>query len=65
MTNNPINKKYYYWDISQGDYHRDYESTLQFEKKLKMKKRFRGLARIFLYMCIFIATLSFLAFYFF
>jgi len=65
MNNDQINKEYYNWDISKGDYHRDYESTLRYEKKLKTRKNIKGMARIFLYIGIFVTTLSFLAFYFF
>jgi hypothetical protein len=65
MENNPTNKNYYQWDISKGDYHRDYESTLRFENKLKNKKKLKRLVRIFLFLGLFVTTLSFLAFYFF
>jgi len=62
---NKINKNYYHWDISKGDYYRDYESTLHYDNKLKMKKRLKGLTRILIFMGLFVAGLSFLAFYFF
>ncbi len=65
MDNNTINKNYYRWDISQGDYLRDYESTKSYENKLKLRKRIKSLVRIFIFMGLFVATLSFLAFYFF
>ena len=65
MKKDQINNNYYHWDISKGDYYRDYESTLHYEKKLKMRKNLKGLTRIFIYMGIFVAVLGFLAFYFF
>jgi len=65
MNNNPIDKNYYNWDVSQGDYHRDFDEELEIEKKIKIKKRFRGMVRILFFLGIFVATLSFLAFYFF
>jgi hypothetical protein len=65
MKKDQLNKKYYQWDISKGDYFRDYESTLRYEKKLKMRRNLKGLTRVFIYMGIFVAVLGFLAFYFF
>jgi hypothetical protein len=65
MKKDQINNNYYHWDISKGDYYRDYESTLRYEKKLKMRKKLKGLTRIFIYMGLFVTILSFLAFYFF
>ena len=57
MNNLMINHNYYDWNISSGDYYRDYESTERYDKKMANKKRIEKLSKIALYMGIFFSLL--------
>jgi hypothetical protein len=60
MKNLSINHNYYNWNISSGDYYRDYESTESYDKKVANKKRIEKLTKIVLYMGMFFSLLIFL-----
>jgi len=47
-----MNHNYYKWNITLGDYYRDYESTERYAKKIANKKRIEKFAKIFIYMSI-------------
>jgi hypothetical protein len=57
MNNLSINHNYYNWNISSGDYYRDYESTEHYDKKIANKKKIEKLTKVSLYMGIFFALL--------
>jgi hypothetical protein len=49
---------YYKWSIAKGDYTRDEESTISFQKKLVAKRRLRTTFIIILYFAV-VATISY------
>jgi uncharacterized membrane protein len=64
MNSTTINHNYYKWNISSGDYYRDYESTEQYAKKLAMKKKIKKLTKIFITMGISYSILTLSVSYF-
>ena len=57
MNNLSINHNYYNWNISSGDYYRDYESTESYDRKVTNKKRIGKLTKIAIYMGTFFSLL--------